>query len=203
MFDLHCAKFGTKWLFSHSFTEMAKFLCALCVVCSVLSQKESHDMHHSPKFCQKMEDIVHGRRADKQTSIVLLRFHSGGQKVLDLWSWEQALLIFVLPYCVGHSQWEQSGTAEDKEKLQVSTLLPRNQGCLTVWICCIFLPILLSRFHIDSSPSLLSQPHYFLYFYSHPVFHPFIIPFKANDKKNKKMTYQSYSTVCPLFRKRK
>lgn len=37
----------------------------------------------------------------------------------DGWSWEQALLIFCTwPYCVGHSQWELSGTAGDKEKLQ-------------------------------------------------------------------------------------
>lgn len=37
----------------------------------------------------------------------------------NLWSWEQALLILCMrPYCVGHSQWEVSGTAGDKEKLQ-------------------------------------------------------------------------------------
>ncbi len=153
VFDLHCAEFDTRRLFSHSLTERAKFLrAAFCAVTERDSWQASF-----PKVLSK--DRTYCAWQPRRQTNRPGQIHCTSQisfwrtKNLDLWSWEQALLILCMwPYCVGHSRREQSGTAGDKEKLQRWALY-----CLetrAVWQYeNIFLSILFPRFQVDSSHS--------------------------------------------------
>lgn len=141
--SLECLTFtvhSLRRLFSHSSSEGPKFfLSALC-------HRERGMTRIVPQsFCQKIEDTARDRRADRRTgsgqSIVLLRFHSGARKKPWFVKLRASASYFV---SVARLCWAERDCRGGNRG-------SRGEHFNAWQYKYIFMSILLSRFHIDSS----------------------------------------------------